>query len=102
MIEIKTKNNDICNYTDVELKDVLDYCKKRMNDFLKYQDISEMHINLHSGKRDLLISYMRTPFYTRYIFNGIGYTYQKRMQGLETWINKFAEFVEHDANIKRT
>lgn len=96
------KYNDICICTDVELKDVFDYCKNSMNDFLENKDISDMHINIHNGKRDLLISYMRTPFYTRYYFNGVGYTYKKRMQGLETWINKFVEFVEHDANIKRT
>ena len=100
MIEITTKYNDICNCSDVELKDVFDYCKNRMNDFLK-NCYGDMHITLHFGKRDLLISYMRYSRYSFY-YNGIGYTYRNRLKGLKDAVTMFINFVEHDANIKRT
>lgn len=100
MIEITTKYNDICNCTDVELKDVFDYCKNRMNDFIKNQHIEDMHITLHCGKRDLLMSYIRHEFGPQrycFYFNGIGYGYQRRFKGLKDAVTMFINFVKQDA-----
>lgn len=104
MIEITIKYNNISNRTDVELKDVFDYCKNRMNEFL-HSDIESMHIYLHYCKRDLLISYFRSAFKPQrysFYYNGIHYSYNKRLQGLKDAVTMFLYYVEKDARLKRT
>lgn len=123
MIEINIKRYENGEKTsvankDVEAKDLYNFMYYEMKDFLKKSNAisyKETHYNLHCGKRDLLISFEYSDpqsgnWYINsigakkwlFIFNGIQYSYYKRLKGLKNAIAMFINFVKQDANIKRT
>lgn len=113
MIEINIKRYENGEKTsvankDVEVSELYNFMYYEMKDFLKKSNAisyKETHYNLHCGKRDLLITFEQSDF-SRYkwwfIYNGIGYSYRNRLKGLKDAVTMFINFVEHDANIKRT
>lgn len=112
MIEINIKRYENGEKTsvankDVEVSELYNFMYFEMKDFLKKSNAisyKETHYNLHCGKRDLLITFEHSVFRSRtwyFIFNGIGYSYCKRLQGLKDAVTMFINFVEDDANIKR-
>ena len=108
MIEINIKRYEQGEKTsvankDVEVSELYNFMYNEMKDFLKKSkaiSYKETHYNLHCGKRDLLITFEQSDFYSRkwyFIFNGIGYTYIKRLQGLKDAVTMFINFVKKDA-----